>query len=36
MIEVLAGLKDGESVVVEGNYGLEDGAAVQVLEEVKK
>ena len=31
MIEVLAGLKDGESVVVEGNYGLEDGAAVQVL-----
>ena len=36
MIEVLAGLKDGESVVVVGNYGLEDGAAVQVLEEVKK
>jgi RND family efflux transporter MFP subunit len=36
MIEVLAGLAEGESVVVEGNFGLEDGAAVQVLEEVKK
>lgn len=36
MIEVLAGLADGELVVVEGNYGLEDGAPVQVIEEVKK
>jgi RND family efflux transporter MFP subunit len=36
MIEVLSGLRDGEAVVVEGNYGLEDGSAVQVLEEVKK
>ena len=27
---------DGESVIVEGNYGLEEGAPVQVLEEVKK
>jgi RND family efflux transporter MFP subunit len=36
MIEVLSGLRDGEAVIVEGNYGLEDGAALQVLEEVKK
>jgi RND family efflux transporter MFP subunit len=36
MIEVLDGLADGEMVVVEGNYGLEEGAAVQILEEVKK
>ncbi len=36
MIEVLAGLAEGDPVVVEGNYGLEDGAALQVLEEVKK
>lgn len=36
MIEILSGLADGEPVVVEGNYGLEDGAPVQVLEEVKK
>jgi RND family efflux transporter MFP subunit len=36
MIEVLSGLRDGEAVVVEGNYGLEDGSSVQVLEEVKR
>jgi len=36
MIEVLSGLTEGDPVVVEGNYGLEDGAALQVLEEVKK
>jgi RND family efflux transporter MFP subunit len=36
MIEVLSGLAEGDPVVVEGNYGLEDGAALQVLEEVKK
>jgi RND family efflux transporter MFP subunit len=36
MIEILSGLADGEPVVVEGNYGLEAGTPVQVLEEVKK
>ena len=36
MIEILSGLADGEPVVVEGNYGLESGTPVQVLEEVKK
>jgi RND family efflux transporter MFP subunit len=36
MIEVLEGLAEGAPVVVEGNFGLEEGAAVQVLEEVKK
>jgi RND family efflux transporter MFP subunit len=36
MIEVLSGLTEGDPVVVEGNYGLEDGAALQILEEVKK
>jgi RND family efflux transporter MFP subunit len=36
MIEVLDGLAEGDSVVVEGNYGLEEGAAVRVLEEVKQ
>jgi RND family efflux transporter MFP subunit len=36
MVEILDGLAEGASVVVEGNYGLEDGAPVQVLEEVKK
>ena len=36
MIEILSGLADGEPVIAEGNYGLEEGAPVQVLEEVKK
>lgn len=36
MVEVLSGLAEGESVIADGNYGLEAGAAVQVLEEVKK
>jgi RND family efflux transporter MFP subunit len=36
MVEVLDGLAEGVLVVVEGNFGLEEGAAVQVLEEVKK
>ncbi|MEN6561586.1 MAG: efflux RND transporter periplasmic adaptor subunit [Acidobacteriota bacterium] len=35
MIEVLSGLAGGEAVVVEGNYGLEEGAPVLVLEEVR-
>jgi len=36
MIEVLDGLAEGALVVVEGNFGLEEGAAIQVLEEVIK
>ena len=36
MIEVLDGLTEGALVVIEGNFGLEEGAAVQVLEGVKK
>ena len=36
MVEVLDGLAAGADVVVEGNFGLEEGAAVQVLEEVSK
>jgi RND family efflux transporter MFP subunit len=36
MIEILDGLAEGDQVIVEGNFGLEDGASVQILEEVKK
>jgi RND family efflux transporter MFP subunit len=35
MIEIIGGLDDGDAVVAEGNYGLEEGAAVQVLGEVR-
>jgi len=35
-VEILGGLVDGEAVIVEGNYGLEEGSPIQVLEEVKK
>jgi RND family efflux transporter MFP subunit len=36
MVEILGGLSDGEAVIVEGNYGLEEGSPIQILEEVKK
>ncbi len=36
MVEVLAGLREGERVVVDGNFALEAGSAVEVLEEVVK
>jgi RND family efflux transporter MFP subunit len=36
MIEVLDGLAEGDAVIVEGNFGLEEGAAVEVLAEVNK
>jgi RND family efflux transporter MFP subunit len=36
MIEVLDGLTESDIVIVEGNFGLEEGAAVQVLKEVTK
>ncbi|HMA53072.1 MAG TPA: efflux RND transporter periplasmic adaptor subunit [Acidobacteriota bacterium] len=36
MVEILDGLAVAAPVIVEGNFGLEDGAAVQVLEEVKQ
>jgi RND family efflux transporter MFP subunit len=35
MVEVLSGVAEGEMVVVEGNFGLEAGASVQITEEVK-
>jgi RND family efflux transporter MFP subunit len=34
MIEVLDGLAEGAFVIVEGNFGLEDGAAIEVTGEV--
>ena len=35
LLEVLQGLDKGESVIVEGNYGLEDGAEIEVSEAIK-
>ena len=36
MVEILTGLEEGDLVIVEGNYGLEAGAEVEVSEEVKR
>lgn len=36
LVEVLNGLKEGDLIIVEGNFGLEDGGAVEIIEEVKK
>jgi RND family efflux transporter MFP subunit len=35
-VEILSGLSEGESVIVEGNYSLEDGAPIQINGEVHK
>lgn len=35
MIEVVKGLKDGDLVVIEGNYGLEDGAKIDIKEVIE-
>lgn len=35
-IEITSGVKEGETIVIEGNYSLPDGAKVQVGEEGKK
>jgi len=35
LLEVLQGLDEGESVIVEGNYGLEDGTEIEVSEVIK-
>jgi RND family efflux transporter MFP subunit len=35
-VEILSGLKAGEAVIIEGNYGLENGARIEVLSGVSK
>ena len=35
-VEILSGLEEGESVIIAGNYSLEDGAPIQVNGEVEK
>lgn len=35
LVEVTSGLAEAEEVIVEGNFGLEDGAAVKIMGEVK-
>jgi hypothetical protein len=34
-VEVLAGVQEGELVVVEGNYGLDEGARIEVKEVIQ-
>jgi multidrug efflux pump subunit AcrA (membrane-fusion protein) len=35
LVEITAGLESGEMVVIEGNYGLEDGEEVKIREGVQ-
>ncbi len=35
-VEILTGLAEGDSVIVEGNFGLEDGSAIEIIGEVKQ
>jgi multidrug efflux pump subunit AcrA (membrane-fusion protein) len=35
MLEVIEGLEEGELVIVEGNYGLEDGGKIEVKEVIQ-
>lgn len=36
LVEVVSGVQEGDLVIVEGNFGLEDGSEIQVTEEVKQ
>jgi RND family efflux transporter MFP subunit len=35
MVEVTSGIEEGNLVVVEGNYGLEEGAKIEITEEIQ-
>jgi RND family efflux transporter MFP subunit len=35
MVEITSGIEEGNLVVVEGNYGLEDGAKIEIIEEIQ-
>ncbi len=35
MVEITSGIEEGNVVVVEGNYGLEDGAKIEIIEEIQ-
>jgi RND family efflux transporter MFP subunit len=35
MVEVLSGVEEGDLVIVEGNYGLEDGAQIEIKEVIE-
>jgi hypothetical protein len=36
LIEVSSGIAEGELIIAEGNFGLEDGAPIEVTGEVQK
>ncbi len=36
LVEIVSGIEEGELVIVEGNYGLKDGAPVDVVEEERQ
>jgi RND family efflux transporter MFP subunit len=36
LVEILSGVKEGDLVIAEGNFGLEDGAPIEITSEVQK
>ncbi|MBN2409898.1 MAG: efflux RND transporter periplasmic adaptor subunit [Candidatus Aminicenantes bacterium] len=36
LVEVLSGVEEGDSVIAEGNFGLEDGAPIEITGEVQR
>lgn len=36
LVEVITGVREGDLVIIEGNFGLENGAEIKIQEEVKK
>jgi RND family efflux transporter MFP subunit len=35
-VEIVSGVQEGDIVIIEGNYGLENGADIEIIEEVKQ
>jgi RND family efflux transporter MFP subunit len=36
LVEIISGVQEGDLVIIEGNFGLENGAEIKILEEVTK
>jgi hypothetical protein len=36
LVEIVTGVEEGDLVIAEGNFGLEDGAPIEITSEVQK